>query len=450
MKVLVAAQSIDPDRTSEGICSSKFLVALSRTACDVTCLTAEWGVNGTISANLPWLESVATHPVSGHASSNAWRRVTQATKALESQGAAATYVSRRFNSLVARLSGFPVGQWSDVTDWCSALRHQLGSLQPDVVVTRGAGVSFYPHMAMLGLAPNIPWIANYHDPFPISLYPPPYCGARVCLMSQQQEAWHRRIVARATALTFPSRRLLEWVLKGNLEKYRSKAFVIPHAAMEIGHHERDRSSAQLPKLDPGDFNLVHTGTLLMNRGAELMIQAFLDFLEEAPRERRNAKLVLVGGVHRTHVDRPLWRRAQQHPNIILISQRVRYRDALCLAKQAVATIILEADAEESPFFPGKLSDCLWLAKPIVALTPRRSVISDLLGPEYPLLVAPADQRGLVAVLRRLWDHWRAGRLQDLAPHASALSTISADAVAAEFERVAAWCLSGRGERYVVQ
>jgi hypothetical protein len=70
-------------------------------------------------------------------------------------------------------------------------------------------------------------MAHYHDPYPGSLYPAPY-RQHVALQSPMQEHMHRRIVKSAHALTFPSQRLLEWVLCGELEKERRKAFVVPH------------------------------------------------------------------------------------------------------------------------------------------------------------------------------------------------------------------------------
>src|SRR6185312_12748982 len=97
---------------------------------------------------------------------------------------------------------------------------------------RSAGIEFQAHVAMAELSPLVPWIAYYHDPYPYSLYPEPYCK-RSPIISGRQEAGHRKIVRGASALAFPSRRLLEWVLRGELEPYRRRALVVPHVAMPL-------------------------------------------------------------------------------------------------------------------------------------------------------------------------------------------------------------------------
>jgi glycosyltransferase involved in cell wall biosynthesis len=379
--------------------------------------------------------------VAAHAKAGLWSSVQRALESTSSGGQSGAFVAQKVNNLLARLSGYPAWHWSSVRDWEEALRHQIQVARPGIAFIRGAGISFEPHMAMLRLGPGVPWIANYHDPFPISLYPEPYRGRRVSFVSLRQEALHRRIVMEATALTFPSKRLLEWVLRDELERYRDKAFVLPHVAADIGISVTESRRSKLPILSPDDFNLIHTGTLIANRGADLMIQAFLDFLDEAPEDRQNAKLVLVGGVHNSHLGSPIWTRALKHPNIIIVPERVQYAEALCLGKQATAMIVIEAASEASPFFPGKLTDCLVFRKPLVAVTPRESVITDLLGPDYPLLAEPGQSEGLVAALRHLFVYWRDKRLCELVPPSSLAEAISNNAVATQFDAIVSWCLA---------
>ena len=61
-KVLVAAKWLALDRTSEGICSSKFLLALSRAGFDVSCITTDDTVRGHTAPRLPWRRPAPTRP----------------------------------------------------------------------------------------------------------------------------------------------------------------------------------------------------------------------------------------------------------------------------------------------------------------------------------------------------------------------------------------------------
>ena len=91
-------------------------------------------------------------------------------------------------------------------------------------------------------------------------------------------------------------------------------------------------------------------------------------------------------------------------------------------------MILEADTEDSPFFPAKLADYLWLGKPIVAVSPGASATADVLGADYPLRIPPADSAVAATVFERLWTAWRENALERLAPPASLAGSISEAAI----------------------
>jgi hypothetical protein len=104
--------------------------------------------------------------------------------------------------------------------------------------------------------------------------------------------------------------------------------------------------------------------------------------------------------------------------------RISYQRAIEIMRTTVGCVVLEATAESSPFFPAKLSDCLWVRKPILALSPRQSTTADLLGSDYPLLITPDDVPGITRALNRLWDHWKQERLADLVPAETVVEGIS--------------------------
>jgi hypothetical protein len=438
MKILVTARRLSLDKTSEGICSSKFILSLSRAGYEVSCLTSD-DVVGTDPAisSVPWLESVRIKHIKSYGDAGAWTRWSRLTESLAAGGNAGAYAGRKIDAAIVYATGYRTQYWRQVDLWYHALREEVETEKPDLIFVRAAGQEFEPHMAMLRWRPPVPWIANYHDPYPMSLYPRPYCR-RYPLISRWQESVHRKILAAANALTFPSRRLLEWVLSGDLEQYRSKAFVIPHLATELPEPDSAIETLKLPALKSDDFSIVHTGTLLGHRDPRVLLKGFLDFIKHDGEKRDRAHLVFVGGVigeNRQHLTQSEWSQLIGPDNLVCLDQRINYHRALELAKSAVSVVILEANAAESPFFPAKLADYLWLGKPILALSPKMSVVADLLGHDYQLRVAPDDSHAVTSALSTLWAHWTTGRLSELMPSQTILDSMSEAAVLAKLEGV---------------
>lgn len=438
MKILVTARQLSLDRTSEGICTSKFLLALSRAGYEVTCLTSDdIADTGSAISSVPWLEPVRIKHINSYSDDGVWTRWSRLTKSLAAAGSAGAYAGRKIDAAIVYATGYRPYDWRQVDLWYRALRQEVETEKPDLIFVRAAGQEFEPHMAMLRWRPPVPWIANYHDPYPVSLYPMPYCH-RYPLISRWQESVHRKILAAANALTFPSRRLLEWVLRDDLEQYRRKAFVIPHLASELPEPDSASERFKLPVPKSDDFNIVHTGTLLGPRDPRVLLRGFLDFIKQDGEKRERARLVFVGslkGESRQHLTRSEWSHLIGSENLLCLDQRINYHRALEIANTAVSVVILEANAAESPFFPAKLADYLWLRKPILALSPKMSVVDDILGPDYHLWVAPDDCHGVTSALSTLWAHWTTGRLSELTPSQSILDSMSEAAVLAKLECV---------------
>jgi glycosyltransferase involved in cell wall biosynthesis len=411
MKILVAAKALDVNRTSEGICSAKFLVALRHAGHEVVCVSKEAMPVGS--------EGVRIHLI-GRPDG------TGVTARLKAAGKWGTACFNKLDACLVYGTGFGWEAWHEVKQWRHEIRCQEESERPQVIMTRAAGMEFEPHLAMLGRWSRALWVANYHDPYPLSLYPEPY-RKRWPVFSARQEAMQRRILREADALTFPSRRLLEWVLRDEPRQYRKKAFVVPHLAMDLDTTEEPGDGASAI-LDAGCFSLVHTGTLLNERDPSVLIDAFEEFLRQGADRRQKARLLFAGKVLQQPLASAAWARALHHPNISCISARLSYSAALRLTRSAVAAVVLEANAGESPFFPAKLTDYLRCGKPVLALTPRNSVIADMLGAGYPLLAAPDDRVGLVKALNVLWNCWIRGQMDALRPPSGVVESLSEQAV----------------------
>lgn len=435
MKILVLARKINPDETSEGICTSKFLRLLKHLGHEVLCLTSDEAYsNKGQEFSLPWLDDIIIRHINLTLCAGYWNSSFKYLEKLSAERPLLKALSNKVGAVCSYATGFNPLTWQRISAWKAAIDEVIGGFSPDVVFVRGAGGAFETHIAMLGNKHCIPWIANYHDPFPISLYPEPY---RVVtpLLSHQQEAVHHRILAQAYALTFPSQRLLDWVLTGKAKGYRSKAFIIPHIASVLSPNSSISPGNPYKQSQGNLFQLIHTGTLLGPRDPQALLASFQDFIAQDSERRQKARLILVGGVNRNHRIREIGASLLASGNLILVDHRVSYQQALSLTKQATATIVLEANSMISPFFPAKLADFIWLRKPILALSPLSSVSADLLGSAYPLLARLTDTSSILKALNLLWNAWKTDNTDVFVPSGSVRESLSEESVGKKIDHL---------------
>lgn len=432
MKVLVAAKRLASNRTSEGICSSKYVAALAAGGHDVSCITGE-----RLSASeVAWHAEHAPLAEWPDADGEHW------TARLAKRGAGGAYSARKLNGAAARATGYSLAVWAEVTRWRKAIQRAAAATNPDVIVVRGAGREFEPHMAMLGWRAPAPWVAHYHDPYPISLYPEPYRRV-IAFQSPRQERMHRQIVAAADGLTFPSTRLLEWVLRAELDSSRGKAAVVPHIAG--GRTAGGDDEPVQPSCRSHQFHILHAGTMLRERDPRPFLRGVAEVVQDG-RARGQIRLTFLGRVDPLHTRSNEWLALERTGVLACTDQRVSYASAAAASRAADCLLIVEAGAAESPFFPAKLADYLHFGKPILAVTPDASVTSDVLGADHPLRVPPDDASKAAAAIALAWTAWREQRLPSLAPPSRVAAAMSESAVAAASRSLFEHVLSTRKGR----
>lgn len=381
-----------------------------------------------------WLPGVRCRHINDWPPSVLWRSVRRAVAGISRFTGVRKQLEAKTGALSAYLTGYDYGVWEEVSRWRQAIRESISSESPDVLFVRASGAEFYPHFAMLDWTCPVPWVAHYHDPFPLSLHPEPYRERQIGV-SYWQERLHKRIVERADALTFPSRRLLEWVCSGNLSVYRNKGWVIPHLAMEMPSVGGIEANDELLSVMTGArFSILHSGSLLRHRLPWALLEGFREFLKEGWEQRELARLVFLGYVHESLLQSSGWPDGTEK-NVLFRTQRVEYSRSQEWVRRATVAVVLEADSTESPFFQGKMADYLWLRKPILSLSPAKSVATDILGEAYQLRVSPGDAKGVTRALSTLWRYWKEDRLTDLVPGEDALSQVTEGAFLTTIERL---------------
>ncbi len=243
-----------------------------------------------------------------------------------------------------------------------------GRLPPekcDAVLSFGG----YCHMAALeyARASDIPIVANWNDPFPALIAPPPYgegpdgpvprCYKRLLARIGQAAGWH----------VFPSERLRGYMLQFLPQGAAARASVIPHIGGEM---PAARSGA-----DGAAFRLTHAGALLPYRRVEVFFEGLAVFLA-GPSFGRELQVVLIGP--QGDELRAVARRYGADKACQFLPEMEHARCAQYLS-DSDALLVIEAQMSESIFLPSKFADYARTRKPILAVAPRRGTIADLIG-----------------------------------------------------------------------
>jgi len=395
LKILFLASRLNPNTTSCGLLACKLLSILdSDLSLDIKVLTFDPDMVFEKIGNENRIKYLKRPKFSVPSDSLLTRAAGNALLLMKKY---VPWVHNKLNALVTYLTGYNIYAHVEIENWAINIESLLKSEKVDFVFCYGAGHDFYSHIAMTKLKNVVPWVANYHDPYPASLFPPPY-NSFTRGISLKQERVHKKILKSATYLSFPCTRLQEWILNGS-NLLVNKSFILPHAACELGNLQ-NLPGDQDVIVNREKFTLLHTGTLLSARNPIPLINAFIRFSSSDEKKRTQSELILIGHIH-PKVKEEL--KVVLPDNIRIITNRLSYARCLELSLDATILLIIEAKSSISPFFPGKLADYLWLKKPILALSPERSTTRDMVGNEFCSLLDDEDR--ILELLNNFWEKW---------------------------------------------
>jgi hypothetical protein len=417
--ILVLAQTIDLDKTSEGIVTCKFIKMLShkyKVTCVAMGIYPEYNRH---TLRVPWLDEVDVYFANDQDSISItyWKTLNQSINQLMKSSSTLRMLGGKIGAFISFVTGYSVVININISIWKSVLTTYLKKIEPDIVIIRGAGSDFSGSIAASRMKCSIPWIVNYHDPYPSSLYPVPYRSS-VPIISRKQEKDHYHILKQARAIMFPSQQLQHWVLQDKQSVHLSKSYVIPHLSKLP--EERLESSITIPAYQ---LTFMHIGTLLGPRDPSSLLEAYNTFLLQDSNRRKNTKLYFIGSINRTHSQVIEKYAKYMDDNLIVCPWRVHYIESITLAHGAGVLILLEHNATHSPFLPAKVTDYLALSKPILAITSTNSATRELLGKDYALISDP-NAESIFNNLEKCWFAWLENSLSKLIPPDDARRQVS--------------------------
>lgn len=259
----------------------------------------------------------------------------------------------------------------------------------------------YGHLPALILARrhNIPWIANWSDPMPRQKAPAPYgCGTEAPIpffMRRYVEA----VAKQATWHTFPNERLRRHVC-AYLPECSAKSSVVPHIALEE-HYPFSRPTEVF-------FTLCHTGGLGV-RSPNVFLEGTRLFLARHAGACRHFRVRFIGPL-----DEALSEAVEKFDlaDVVMVEGSASYEATLQAVAESSAAVVIEAPCREGIFFPSKVLDFIQTGRPILAISPKIGVLSDLLRDHGGgIAIDCSSPESVARALEVLFNAWRAGSLE---------------------------------------
>jgi len=267
----------------------------------------------------------------------------------------------------------------------------------DFILSRATPL--YGHLPALFIAKNsrIPWIANWSDPLPHQKAPAPYGNGPKASMPFYIDTYCAKIARNALWHTFPCERLRDYVTE-YLPDIKEKSSAVPHIALKQFCRNTERASST--------FVMCHVGNLT-NRDPYVFLEAFRQFREKVALDRDVA--VTFVGPQSARLD-DIVRRIGVSSNI-RISLPKSYEDSQKIMGESAVLVLIESSCEEGIFFPSKLVDYVQTGRPVLALSPDRGTVNDLMVSANLMLPASNNSPEHVAEsIEALFEAWRAGNL----------------------------------------
>lgn len=352
-KILVLAESLRINETSSGIVSSTFIMLLKRAGYDLKVLTPN-----NISYPITWLEDIPVHSFD--------KPVVMPTLI--------DYIPK-VRAIPTYITGFSKSFRALIDKWQEEIELVITKESWDLIYVLGSGSEFAPHFAISEMNIDIPYVVNFHDPYPWHAYPEPYRKKKNWINSIHERKI-RKVIKRASQASFPSQYLME-LMQNTFMEIADKGFVVPHIGYTLENLIQFEGEENY-QLDKSKINILHVGSLLGPRNPIFLLKAINQLVKENPWIKDEVRFILFGTIAKEH--KAL---AKQENGVIqFYDKRFSYSKSLELIEASSAVMVIEAIAAFSPFMPGKIADIVMHNKPIIALTPNKSEIMRLLGSSY--------------------------------------------------------------------
>ena len=275
------------------------------------------------------------------------------------------------------------------------LESKFGNYSFDLIFSRTVATSICSHRALVDstLINHNKVLIYFNDPVPFSLMPAPYSkGVSFNPKFDRKEIEHvKNIISKVPAIASPSKLLNDFFiqLQGDFTK---PAFTFPHLYMgKDSYLDMDCSEY----IDSSKINFTHCGSLFAERDPSTLVFALAKFLEINPIYKGKIAVNFLGPIDPKHVD---FFKSTGFDFVNIVNKRISHSMSLALIYQSDLPVLIEASAEESPFMPVKFAEMIGLGRIFLALSPKKSETRRILGKDYSFQTEVMNTEAIVFII----------------------------------------------------
>ena len=264
--------------------------------------------------------------------------------------------------------------------------------KPDLIYTTSPPNTSHLLGYLLKLNTNLPWIADFRDEWSdykfVSLPP--------CLKSFHK-TFEKRVLHKADAVTT----VTPWVtrlLRDKCTRTKGKFHTIYN-----GFDQDDIKTDFENNSKNGKFHLLHMGTLYGNRNADYLLKAVKHLTEKNQIPAREIKLEFVGS--------PGSSDSSYKDVVINRNLYLNHSECLKVLNAADVAVLIQSN-EGRTGIPAKTFEYLAMQKPILALIPNNSMLTEILSQLQVKTICPFDDINAIAdAILFLYRNWKNKQLQ---------------------------------------
>jgi len=252
------------------------------------------------------------------------------------------------------------------------LRDFLSQNTIDTIITTGPPHSTHLIGLRLRKELNIPWIADFRDPWTAIHYHRSLHLTRSS--AKKHKALEREVLNTADAIV---------VTSPNTKKEFAAITQKPISVITNGYDvpellsETTTAGEEIRRIPDPKFTIVHIGSLLSNRNPIFLWKVLSELINSYPKFADNCRIKLVGATSK-EVIMSLFEFGLEHH--FDDSGYVSHSEAIQLQRNAQVLLLVEMDRSETKaIIPGKLFEYLYAGRPIIALGPEGSDIEGIIN-----------------------------------------------------------------------
>lgn len=250
-----------------------------------------------------------------------------------------------------------------------------------------------------------PWVADFRDEWTNNPYLPHVDKRHIVYKIQRR--MEEVIVNNAHKVLSTTELAAENYIKG-FRLNREKVVTITN-----GYDEDDFQAIGIAERERRKFTIVHNGIFYMIRTPETFLQAIRNLIRKKLLPKAEIEIAFTSTDNEEH-----WKRYVEELNlaeVVTFHGYLSHQDSLTLAAKAdLLLLVVGAGESNKAVYTGKVFEYLRLSKPILALSPRGSLVEALIqrtgrGENINF----NDIEGMENYLLRVYRAWREGKIENL-------------------------------------